>query len=184
MMKSIVIIVACLFMTLIHQYFKPSWCPHWFWGQFFGGDINSLLVHRWWMFQANRVRLAGPCHSALELFQLGEAEMMKLESWELRGEKFHTDIMDQVWPSCENWIVNKGREASYREISWINFGQVVKRELWIRREKCLGDIMDQLNQFDTKPDFNILIVTWTQYSVYIYTQCEPRRKLTDIWNIK
>ena len=35
---------------------------------------DSLLIHRWWMFQADRLRLARPHHSALELFISSEDE--------------------------------------------------------------------------------------------------------------
>ena len=162
MMKSIVIIVACLFMTLIHQYFKPSWCPHWFWGQFFWGDINSLLIHRWWMFQANRVRLARPYHSALELFKLGEEEISRSQNYEV---KFLGDITDQLWPSREN----RKRETS---AIWRYHGSTCenrKREtstIW-RYHASTSLTETRICNICQHREFNILIVTWIQYSVYI-----------------
>ena len=67
------------------------------------------------MFQANRVRLARPYHSALELFKLGEEEISRSQKYEV---KFLGDITDQLWPSREN----RKRETS----------------------TIYGDIMDQL----------------------------------------
>ena len=84
------------------------------------------------MFQANRVRLARPNHSALELFKLGEEEISRSQNYEV---KFLGDITDQLWPSREN----RKRETSaiYGDI----MDQLVKTEKG--RQAPYGDITPQ-----------------------------------------
>ena len=93
-------------------------------------DIHSQLIHRWWMFQADRLRLARPHHSALELFISDEDEPSVI--LELYQEARIMKTRREVW-----WTYHVSTSSIWHEVrifyilivTWIQYSAYTQYDL-------------------------------------------------------
>ena len=105
-------------------------------------DIYSQLIHRWWMFQADRLRLARPHHSALELFicsvimELYQEARIKLWKQEEKCDKKYHGSTSSIWHEVGIFYI--------LIVTWIQYSAYTQYDLakmwtywWYIRYSCV-----------------------------------------------